>query len=130
MGIRGAASSSPTTTLPPASSSAIGGDVASLTTSLTGLRGVLIIWVVTEHFMDRTLRHPYGLRFSTNTWIFCLLSGFTAALQVSKAYYCAASPACLVFSPPPFSLTIIVIIIIIIIILSHPTYLPTYPPYT
>lgn len=59
------------------------GSVAALAPSLTGLRGVLILWVVAEHFVDRAQREPFGFRFSANTFLFVLLSGFTTALQAA-----------------------------------------------
>lgn len=59
------------------------GSVAALASSLTGLRGVLILWVVAEHFVDRAQREAFGFRFSANTFLFVLLSGFTTALQAA-----------------------------------------------
>lgn len=74
---------SATTTAAGPSASSTAGSVASLASSLTGLRGVLILWVVAEHFVDRAERLQFGFRFSANTFLFVLLSGFTAALQAA-----------------------------------------------
>jgi peptidoglycan/LPS O-acetylase OafA/YrhL len=45
---------------------------------LTGLRGLLIVWVLCEHFMADTWTHTYGKRFKVNTGLFIILSGFSA----------------------------------------------------
>jgi len=53
--------------------------------ALQGLRGLLILWVVAEHFMDRKERGKYGWRMAANTFLFVLLSGLSC--------YCQAQPA-------------------------------------
>ncbi|KNC72878.1 hypothetical protein SARC_14562, partial [Sphaeroforma arctica JP610] len=51
--------------------------------SLTGLRGVLFLWVFCEHYMslDKDTLDYFGYRVHINTTLFFLLSGFSVYLQ-------------------------------------------------
>jgi len=53
--------------------------------SLTGLRGVMILWVVFEHFMNRDERAQQGWRMGANTFLFVLLSGLSCFCQAQPA---------------------------------------------
>lgn len=43
--------------------------------ALTGLRGVLIVWVWLEHFLSSSTRAQLGHRMSVNTQLFAMLTG-------------------------------------------------------
>jgi hypothetical protein len=53
--------------------------------ALAGLRGVLIVWVMAEHWMSDN--SPYGRRLSLNTSFFVMLSGFSTYLATSQLPY-------------------------------------------
>jgi len=48
---------------------------------LEGTRGLLIAWVMLEHYLSYPNRDKLGRRFGANTSIFCLLSGLACAVH-------------------------------------------------
>eukprot|EP01134_Creolimax_fragrantissima_P005995 CFRG5995T1 len=54
---------------------------STLQPTITGIRGVLILWVFFEHFAPFSSYEYYGPRVNVNTFLFFLLSGFTVYLQ-------------------------------------------------
>jgi len=52
---------------------------------LSGLRGVLITWVMAQHFMDWPKHRHLNRRFAANTYLFVMLSGFSLTLSYLQA---------------------------------------------
>lgn len=64
----------------------VGGSVMKLRArQLEGWRGLLIIWVLLEHYLSEATRAKLGRRFGANTSIFCILSGLACAVQFYQA---------------------------------------------